>query len=421
MTVSVSISFVLEGAWLALTPLERWSAARSFKDDPSLGRWMAIVCFAVLVVLVVVFWWVSARRVKKGRKSTGKSFEEYARQRGLSDRERQFLGIVANKAGLKRPESVFTMGSAFGMGAARVIEEGTGGEHTADDREMLKTEMAFLREKLGFGGKRSSSGKSSAGLSKVTTRQIPVGKKLYITRRKARANVDIESTVVRNSDTELAVTLSQAVTIVFGETWCVRYYSGASVWEFDTTMLSYDGDTLVLNHSDSVRFVNRRRFLRVSVRLRAFVARFPFMSPFEASVAGRGDGPALPDASAETWAPPRFVPAVVTEIAGPGLRIESPLEVKTGERILVIFCLDEEGSEELGRGDAEGGVTRPMTAEDIGEVRHVEAIEGGFSIAVELTALSDSDVDALIRATNAASLRASGRGEETPVPVGQGV
>ncbi|GAH58006.1 unnamed protein product, partial [marine sediment metagenome] len=55
--------------------------------------------------------------------------------------------------------------------------------------------------------------------------------------------VDIASTVVRNSDTELAVALSQAVTIVFGETWCVRYYSGASVWEFDTTVLSYDGDT----------------------------------------------------------------------------------------------------------------------------------------------------------------------------------
>jgi len=361
------------------------------------------------------------RRVKKGRKSTGKSFEEYARQRGLSDRERQLLAIVANKAGLKRSESVFTMGSAFGLGAARVMEEGTGDEHAVEKGEELRTEISFLREKLGFGKKRSSSERLSSGLSKVRTRQIPVGKKLYVTRRKARANVDIESTVVRNSDTELAVALSQAVKIVFGEMWCVRYYSGTSVWEFDTTVLSYDGDTLVLNHSDSVRFVNRRRFLRVPVCLRAFVAWFPFMSPFDEAVAGRRDRTDLPEASAERWAPPRFVPAVVTEIAGPGLRIESPLEVKTGERILVVFCLDEEGSEELGRGGAEVGVTRPMIAEDIGEVRHVKAIEGGSSIAVELTGLGDSDVDALIRATNAASLRASGRGKETPAPVGQGV
>jgi hypothetical protein len=413
MTASVAISFVLEGAWLALTPSERWSAARTFKDDPSSGRWLIIVCIAVLVVLVVLFSWVSMKRVKKERKSTGKSFEEYARKMGLSDRERELLAIVANKAGLKRRESVFTMGSAFGLGAAKVIEEGTGCEHTAEEGEKLKMEMAFLREKLGFGRPRSSSEKSSAGLSKVTTRQIPVGKQLYVTRRKARANVDIESTVVRNSDTELAVTLSQAVTIVFGEMWCVRYYSGASVWEFDTTVLSYDGDTLVLNHSDSVRFVNRRRFLRVSVRLRAFVARFPFMSPI--------DGPDLPEASSERCGPPRFVAAVVTEIAGPGLRIESALDVEPGERILVVFSLDEESSEELGQGDAEGGATRSMIAEDIGEVRHVKAIEGGSSIAVELTGLSDSDVDALIRVTNAASLRASGRGKETPVPVGQGV
>ncbi len=420
MTASVAISFVLEGVWLALTPWERWSAARTFNNSSS-GRWLIIVCIAVLVVLVVLFWWVSMRRVKKERKGTGKSFEEYARQRGLSHRERQLLAIVAEKAGLKRPESVFTMGSAFGLGAARVMEEGIGGEHTDKESDQLRTEISFLREKLGFGQKHSSSGKVSSGLSKVTTRQIPVGKKLYVTRRKARANVDIESTVVRNSDTELAVALSQAVKIVFGEMWCVRYYSGASVWEFDTTVLSYDGDTLVLNHSDSVRFVNRRRFLRVPVCLRAFVTWFPFMSPFDEAVAGGRDRTDLAEASAETWAPPRFVPAVVTEIAGPGLRIESPLEVKTGERILVVFCLDEEGSEELGRGGAEGGVARPMIAEDIGEVRHVKAIEGGSSIAVELTGLGDSDVDALIRATNAASLRVSGRGKETPAPVGQGV
>lgn len=421
MTASVAIRFVLEGLWLALTPWERWSAARTFNDDSSSGRWLIIVCIAVLVVLVVLFWWVSVRRVKKERKTTGKSFAEYARQRGLSDRERQLLTIIAHKAGLKRPESVFTMGPAFGMGAARVMEEGIEGEHDVEQRELLRTEISFLREKLGFGRKRSSSEQSSDGLRKVTTRQIPVGKKLYVTRRKTRANLEIESTVIRNSDSELAVALSQAVQIVFGEMWCVRYYSGASVWEFDTTVLSYDGDTLVLNHSDSVRFVNRRRFLRVSVSLRAFIARFPFMSPFDEAVAGRRDSTDLSGPSAETWAPPRFVRAVVTEMAGPGLRIESPLEVKTGERILVVFCLDEEGSEELGRGDAEGGVTRPMIAEDIGEVRHVKTIEGGFSIAVELTGLGDSDVDALIRATNAASLRASGRGKESPAPVGQGV
>ena len=405
------ISSVVATTLPALTPGERWSAARRLESGFSIERWMIVVCVAALVVLVALLWWISMRRVKKERVSTKKSFIEYARQRGLSNRECQLLTFVANKAALKRPESIFAMVAAFDTGAAGVVEEAArgaspGDAQTAEESERLKTEITFLREKLGFGKKRSSSGKSSTGLSKVTTRQIPVGKKLYVTRRKARANVDIESTVVRNSDTELAVVLSQAVKIVFGEMWCVRYYSGASVWEFDTAVLSYDGDTLVLNHSDSVRFVNRRRFLRVSVSLRAFVARFPFMSPFDEAVGGGRDGTDLPEASGETWAPPRFVPAVVTEMAGPGLRIESALEVGVGERVLVVFGLQGEGSEETTGFNGDGRVTRGKMAEDIGEVRHVKAIEGVFSIAVELTGLSDSDVDELIQVANAVLVRA---------------
>src|SRR3990172_9578630 len=168
------------------------------------------------------------------------------------------------------------------------------------------------------------------------------------------------------------------------------------------------------------RFVNRRRFLRVSVSLRAFVARFPFMRTFEAAGDDKGDGADLPDASGKTCAPPSFVPAVVTEMAGPGLRIESPLDVEAGERILVVFGLGEQGNKESSRGDADHGKSRPVILEGVGEVRHVKAIESGLSIAVELTGLDDSDVDELIRATNAACLRAGEKREASPVPVGQG-
>jgi hypothetical protein len=408
MTASVAIGPLVEGVWLALTPLERWSAVRTFSKSSS-GPWLIIVCIALLVVLAALLWWVSVKRVKRERKSTERSFGEYARQRGLSDRELQLLTIIAHKAGLKRPESVFTMGPAFGLGAARVMEEGIEGEHDAEQREQLRMELSFLREKLGFGKRLSSSEESSDGLRKVTTRQIPVGKKLYVIRRKTRGNADIESTVVRNNDSELAVTLSAAIQIV----------SGASVWEFDTSVLSYDGNTLVLNHSDSVRFVNRRRFLRVSVNFAAFVARFPFMRTFESAVADRGDFQS--ESSGQTCATPRFVPAVVTEMAGPGLRIESALEVEVGERILVVFGLDGQGGKESSGGGGDHGKSRPVVLEGIGEVRHVKAVEDGLSIAVELTGLNDSEVDELIRATNAACLLESDKHEDSPVPVGQGV
>ena len=144
MTASVSISFVLESAWLALTPWERWSAARTLSDDPEGGRGLIIVCIVVLVVLVALFVLVSMRRVKRQRKSTRESFEEYCRQRGLSPRECQLLAIVANRAGLKRAESVFTMGAAFGAGAAKVIKEGIGGEYTAEDAALKDNPMYFI-------------------------------------------------------------------------------------------------------------------------------------------------------------------------------------------------------------------------------------------------------------------------------------
>jgi hypothetical protein len=50
----------------------------------------------------------------------------------------------------------------------------------------------------------------------------------------------------------------------------------------------------------------------------------------------------------------------------------------------------------------------------MGEVRHIKAVKNGLSIAVELTGLSDSDVNELIRRTNAASLQASAKSGNAP-------
>jgi len=116
---------------------------------------------------------------------------------------------------------------------------------------------------------------------------------------------------------------------------------------------------------------------------------------------------------ASSWGPPEFVPAVVSELAGPGLCIELPLEVKTGDRVLVVFELSgkTDRDSDLRKADK----TAPVEViEDVGEVRHVKAIENGFSIAVELTGLSDSDVNELIRATNAASLMTRAENQDVP-------
>ncbi|MHC4740811.1 MAG: PilZ domain-containing protein [Planctomycetota bacterium] len=406
------MSLVLEVGWLGLTPWERLSKAADHWGDPESANVLVVFLSIALVVLLVLFSLASIQRGRQGRKRTLGSFEEYAGEKGLSIRERDLLAVVAEKAGLKRPESVFEMRSAFDRGTAAVIEEACGSGRTTEDIEQLKIQTTFLGDKLGFSGNGRGGGESSERRNRVSTRDIPAGKSLYIHRQKSPGQAGIEATVARKSDAELAVKPSEPVNVVFGQTWCVRYYSGSSVWEFDTTIVSYDGDTLVFRHSEDVRFVNRRRFLRVSVRLRAFIARFPFRACGDAGEGVDSDG-----ALGRHWAPPRFVPGIVTEMAGPGLRIESSLEAKTGERVLVVLNLCEHSLEGSEAGEAQG--LRVM--ESTGEVKYVKAAERGFSIAVELTGLDESEVDELVRATNAASLQSSERREKVAFALGNGV
>jgi len=421
ITISV-ITSALNTIFLALTPVQRWGAVhRQFRSDFMTEAWFTIMMAIVITVLTASFFLVTYNRRKQEVKSSDLLFSEHAEKRGLSKREHQVLLGVASRAELKRIDSIFTLATAFDRGAAKMIEESLS-QQTGEQNEQLKTELFFLREKLGFKKQSAVSAGSLGKPKKLSSRQIPIGKKIHISRRKRRGSSGIESTVVRNSDTELAVKLTEHVEITFGEPWCARYYFGVSVWEFDTSAVSYDGDVLVLNHSDNVRFINRRRFLRVPVRKPAFIAHFPFSRTLTASSESVKKESGAKEDTAETcvgmWSPPEFIPAVVTELAGPGLRIEAPLNVKVGERVLVVLSLDEEkghdsiASEETAatEGDDKGITSRIV--EDIGEVRHIKVIQNGLSIAVELTGLSDSCVNELIRATNRASIRASSQGDD---------
>jgi len=401
---------------LALKPLERWEAAGRFSSNFMTERWFILMGVIAIIILTAALFAVSLHRTLSGRKVSKQLFTEYANKRGLSARERQILLAIANNAGLKESEAIFTMGGAFDRGAAKMIEKSLA-QGGAEAGEQLKVEMSFLREKLGLHKQRLSSIGSMTRPKKLSSRQIPAGKKVHINRRTNRTSDDIESTIIENNDMELKVKLETPVKITFGEFWRVRYYFGASVWEFDTSVISYDGDVLVLNHSDDVRFINRRRFLRVPVRMPAFIARFPFVTALppnnDSNKTGSKVGRDLADASVGTWRLPEFVPAVITELAGPGLRIETSLEIKVGNRVLVVFRLDEENEEGSIAARRDDKTPTSKIIEDIGEVRHTKAAQNGLSIAVELVGLSDSNVNELIRATNAASVKADAKGQET--------
>jgi len=401
-----TIYFLVSNSLLALTPAERWRAAGRFDSNFMGERWFFLTAVAAIVILTALLVVVSLFRIIEERRAAERQFVDNAERRGLSTRECQILLGVASKAGLRRSDAIFTMEEAFDHGSTRMIGESVAQHKKDEDRKQLRSELSFLREKLGFRKQRHSAAKSR----KVSSRQIPVGKKVYITRRITGSSGDIDATVVENNDMELTVRSTVQVKITFGEFWRVRYYFGPSIWEFDTAVLGCEGDILVLNHSDDVRFINRRRFLRVPVSQPAFVARFPFTRPLSEGGNGKKGslkrGLVLSDTCRNSWGPPEFVPGVVTELAGPGLRLEAPLKIEAGDRVLVVLRLDEENGLDSVPARRKGRPARPKIVEDIGEVRHTRAAQNGLSIAVELTGLSDADVAKLIRATNLASLRA---------------
>jgi len=412
---------------LALTPIERWKAAGQ-QNTGLTEHWFILTGFAVIIILTVLLLIVSYNRITRERKFSGQLFFDYSEQRGLSGRERQILLKIAQKAGLKRYPAIFSMAGAFDAGAKKMIEE-CFAKQGAEESKWLKTELSFLREKLGFQKKSSVSIGSPSKLKRPSSRHILTGKQLYVTRRKSPNLGDIESTVIKNDNMELTIKLTIAVESKPGELWRARYSFGASLWEFDSSVVRYNDDILVLNHSDNVRFISRRRFLRVKVNKPAFIARFPFSIKMSSdNNNNRKKGSATKRISVNEpgsiWGPPEFMPATVTELGGPGLRIETNLEVKAGDRVLVIVNLSEEKAQDLNPPSKNTSLrsvlstdrksTPSKIVEDIGEVRQVRALENGSSIAVELTGLSDSNLNELIRATNAAYKKTNGNSKDAP-------
>jgi len=423
MTIVPIITTMLNIYISALTPIERWRAAGGqFRGNFLSGDWFLIAAAVTLVVLTALLAIVSLRQMRQRQIHRNSLFDEYSKKSGLSRHESQILMNIAGKAGLKQSEAIFTTAGAFDRGASIMVEEILTKQQETEKSEQLKTELLLLREKLGLQRQAPASIGVATKTRRLSSRQIPVGKKLHITRRKTRSLSTIESTVIKNDDFELTVKLEKPLEISPGESWRAHYYFGASVWEFDTTAVSCEGDILVLNHNDDVRFINRRRFLRVPVNKQAFIATFPFSKEIvieDDDVKGNSSSKQILDeVSQGHWGLLELVPVVVTELAGPGLRMDIPMEVNVGDRVLVAFRLDEQIQQDVTPPHQTSNKTKLKIVEDIGEVRHVKPTENGFSIAVELTGLSDSDVNELICATNAASLKADGSVQKIPIPAG---
>ena len=384
----------------SLSPSQRLDAARWFDGNFSGQDTFILICGVILVVLTMLFIIVTLSNSIKRRRNSNRLFIEYADKRGLNIRERHILLNIAMKARLRKVESIFSMSDVFDRGATQMIRSSIV-KDVAKRSRYLSAELSILREKLGFRRKRTITD-LALKQGKPDSRQIPEGRKLYITSVDTTEFFEAEALVIENNELELSVQPVQPVECEPGDKLCVRYYLDAPIWEFDTSVLRTADNILILQHSDNIRYVNRRRFLRVAVNEPAYIASFPFAKELSSNEKSERDDEN--NSSQDLWGPPKFVRADVTELAGPGLRLVTTLEVKVGDRVAVVLKLRNEGLSDFSQKNKQ----KPeKVIEDIGIVRHTQALEEGFSIAIELTALNESNISEMVRATNEASLSRS--------------
>lgn len=407
MTLSCAIWNIANAGFLALTPLERWSAARNLRgaDGSQHGSQYGLFLLAatvILVVLILLLWWVSYRQKATSKGLTRELFTENAMRRGLSPRERQILLAIVMRSGLAQSHDIFATASAFEQGAGKLLAECVR-TRTAAENDRLKSEVAFLAEKLGFQLRRASGrGRRS---KVVGSRDIILGTAIELAPRHNYDGSLILGKIVRNDAIDLAVELKTTVETQVGDPWRVRYISGKSVWEFDTAVVSCEGTRLVLEHVERARFLNRRRFPRVSVSMPAMVACFPVKkSGTSESRFQQGSGH-VSNLTRSSLIGPEFVHGTVTELAGPGLRIEVPLEAQVGDRVLVMFEIFG-----VAAADAKTpfGMQETHVIEDVAIVQHCDSTGSGYSIAVELTGVDDAEIDELVRITNMIASKLTG-------------
>ncbi|MCD4831060.1 MAG: hypothetical protein K8R02_04530 [Anaerohalosphaeraceae bacterium] len=402
------ITFCFSGVLLGLKPRQRWDAVRNTGGYDFNDGWLVFLGIGVAILLLSIILAKALRWYKPNGKSSNKIFLDYAKMRGLDDNQQHLLLEIAINSGLNRNESIFTLPTAFDRGVNQMTQQ-VYAEADFSLARQLQDDFLALRQKLGFGQMPSVLSTASSEKNNCSTVQIDTGRMIYLKSYDKPGEGDVEAKVVDSSDKGLAVKLTKPVEINFGRLWRGRYYSQAVVWEFDTAFTSCSGDVFVLAHSDNIRLINRRRFLRVPVQKPAYVASFPFARRFFKNFALRNKKSHPVEQSSQhlqdVLQPPQFVAAMVTELAGPGLVIDADLDVKVGERVLLVFKLGSEKS-------ASGSSPRPrpeQIIEGTAVVRHVNRIdESSCKIAVEFTNLDDADVSELIRATNEASISLGG-------------
>ena len=350
---------------LGSAPWGQFLGQSTFGDDiPGAVLWRS--AFILLLGAVIGTAIFLLYRRFHSRRLTTMTFQVDSKRVGLTKEEQDLLQCVANMAGLRRPEAIFTMDDAFRRGSSVLMSSSRVLTMSPEGRKYISVLLNSLCDKLGFHADVDSA-------TITSSREIPVDTQIRVAHRSNPEGVDAR--ITQNDVAELVIELASPILGQAGESWLVRYSDGISFYEFDSAALKISGNKITLTHSENVRLVNRRRFPRIPIDRPAQMAAFKFH---------RADGKAQS---------PEFVQGRLVEIAGPGLRVRSPMRIDVGEKALVIVQLEA--------GKAIQGLCK---------VRRVGDEPGGeYSVAVEMIGLGHAEISELVRATNLA-VQAQGAG-----------
>jgi hypothetical protein len=357
--LTASVITLFAGAVQGATTLERMRGMRSLNSSHTANmNVLHLVGIAAIVILTIMLFAVRKMASRKLNSKKADQFNEHADRYGLTEVERRLIMTIARFSEIRDATLIFSTQDAFYRGASRLMQERFTAGDSIDDRRHLKQAVELIHRKLGFAASTESRVSTPLGL---TTRQIPVGRQVDIIGGAGGVSGQIEASVTANTDDGLVLKLPPGakVSTTVGDVLRIRYNFNTSTWEFDSPIIALAENAVTLSPCDLVRFTNRRRFMRVPAKGKAMVANYTFQ-PKDASLSA---------------AMPTFVPAEITEIAGPGFRIETSLNTAIGERLLIIVRFENN-----------------EVVRDMAEVKHLQPSTKGFSIALELVTLNDNEV-----------------------------
>ena len=356
---------------MAMTPQERFRAMQRIDTDSSIdfltSGWLELVGWLAIALSITVLGVLYKRRIQKKASRTENSFCENAKRLQLNREERDIVAAIAALAGIKQKESIFTLRTAFDAGLSRLMCEVFSAGQDSTERKKFHEAVLSIKTKLGFLNRQLQNGVAGRNGNERTTRQIPVGTEVWLSSLGDGVDIRFNAEIIQSDSFEFSLRPEVPALCQPGDIWTVRFNNGATIWEFEAITTACSQNEFSLSHSERIRYVNRRRFTRVTTDKPAKIALFPVFGQITESKQMELS----------------FEPAVITEIAGPCVRVRTGLPVQIRQRVLLVFDLEE------GR-----------LVQDVGEVRDIRKSETGDAIIIELIGLHAKAIGELVRVAN---------------------